>query len=286
MGITPDTFAEWFEPGPGFLVHGPDGRLANQKPGARTVLYPVVPSIYESPVVDEWSKDLSTVEWRTVGSNWILIARTILVNDPWFRFTKRREYIDDRGMFTKEFRSKPWHPVYVKNLAVRVEEELDFYRALVINARGGQSESSIEDIHLEYFRFGFSKLIPLAKDLIPKIAPIFKYGRAIALYQPNIAVSIGIEIGFRLGDWAYREYKANQRAQARAERLKQKGFVDTELVDELGEQSDVRQLGYAPRDTRLYSGLFAGRGSRDPNLPDWIPIKGVPYITSQDGVYS
>jgi hypothetical protein len=148
MGITLKTFAEWLQPGPGFVLAVANGSPAFdfgwQKlipPNSKTRLVAAIPSALSQPDVNEWKSDISSVEWEVVGDTWINIAHKILRTDPDFTYYRQSWFATADGKWTKQFREHELFAKFTALLATKMDRLFSYNRGFIqgVTQTGGPS---------------------------------------------------------------------------------------------------------------------------------------------------
>lgn len=230
-----------------------------------------------------------------MGGTWTTLGRTILERDPWFRFVKHPSYISDEGKFTTQFRQKPWHAQYVAQLALRMSEEIAFYRDFVsvlqkhANRPSGVALEIDDDLPQDEDAFGTMRWGWAFRNWGQLAVHGWKVARMPVLFSPQ---GVGFQVLFEAAKYGHHKYQQHQRAQERARKQRAQGILedfrstDPELAEFTAESSaDIEIAGWLPAQT-LYIGCWAVRpeGAKD---YDPFTNPGAPkYFTANDGIYS
>ena len=298
MAITFSSFVDWsgFQPGPLF----PEARnsfdtrrlWATSIPAnVKTSLTPALPSVLERPHRDEWSDEVSTIEWKTLAPIWTTVAEQILVNDPVFRAFQSPWYVSADGQWTSQFRKHPTFDVLREELVVRLEDEFETNRKFISDVEAGAPRLTGEvgsGSGSESAPAGDEEFSTQGWGWIKTAYKAVKVGR---VFSP---AGVGWMVVEHTAEYAYHKYRERQERQERERRRaeRRENYRRRREVRELQEITlpygdwieslDQQVRGFTP--TAPTIGLFAIEGQSAQYK--WRGLLGSPpVIVSQDGVY-
>jgi hypothetical protein len=294
--ISTKGFAIWpgFRPGLEFLESSKnlstDLRWASSVPrGIKTELVPMFVAPAEAePNSKYWKTQVNNLEWEAVKDIWNFVGHTILYNDPWFNLFKLQANISADGSWSEAFRRSDTFRVFADGLAIRMNEEIDTTRtilesleqkALKLHREESEPISPEQTIPSAQDNFETQIRIPWGKVPWEKVGrSIFKgatWVRRIGVFSPQ---GLAWDIGFRVAEYGYHEYKDWQRAKQRAEKQKKKQQAKLDA-----QQLAIQVQGFAVPSGNL--GLLATYKSNS-KMYDWRNQLSAPAVlVSQDGIY-
>lgn len=302
MAITTLSFASdpsWNVPGPEFpmSLFGQPARWQWSIPvskGTSTTLRAAVPSwTGRPPDAEYWKNAVTKLEWPAVADIWQAVARTVLMNDPFFRPFREAWYVTRDGTWTEQFKQHATFRALAQELAIRMDEELASVSRLlksievaaprgVASASAGSELSDADPIRNapEPGEINATIGFPSWARVVDWGWKGAKIGTLFSLQGVGWIVAEHVAV---YGYHRFQEHQARERARERAERRQQRNFQlnAIELPFQASGTDEVRGFEQSGFDLPLWA-------IRSPEAKDfdWTGMIGAPRVlVSQDGVF-
>jgi hypothetical protein len=310
MAITTLSFAKdprWNAPGPEFPISAFSIPYRYQwaksvTPGTSSTLAPAVPSwTGRPPEAEYWKSQVTKLEWSAVVDVWQHVARTIQLNDPFFRPFREPWYVTREGVWTEQFRQHPTFSLMAEELAIRMEEELGSVERLLRRIESGptppithpQGESAVATVLVSSSDDDPVMNAPDESALAPaaawwpswkQVADFgyrgFKVGRMLT---PEGVGWLVVDKALTYGYHKYREHQAHERAKQRAERRHSRGLDVWQDLPFGAWTPDDEIRGFEQSGWELP--LWGVRAANATDY-DWTALMGAPKVlASQDGSF-